>query len=107
MKTIYCIEEWAKNDESIRDGSFWSALEEPWKLNSTPIINEFDDEEEFKNYLMDVITSCGVIGRVFSKDVELPSTQSTPTSDESSESISPSDVITETLYQGEVIVNTD
>lgn len=69
MKKIYCIEEWLADDERVRDGSFWGCLESPWKIGLTDRVQEFDDEEEFKDYLMNIINSCGIVGRVFTKEV--------------------------------------
>ena len=35
----------------------------------TSRILEYDNEEEFKDYLMSIINSGGVVGRVFTKEV--------------------------------------
>ena len=69
MKKIYCIEEWVQEDERVRDGGFWGSIEQPWKIGMTSRILEYDNEEEFKDYLMSIINSGGVVGRVFIKEV--------------------------------------
>ena len=69
MKKVFCIEEWLKEDERVRNGGFWGSLEQPWKLGLTSYIQEFDEEDEFKDYLMSIINDGGVIGRVFTKEV--------------------------------------
>ena len=69
MKKVFCIEEWLKGDERIRNGGFWDSLEQPWKLGMTSYVQEFDEEDEFKDYLMSIINDGGVIGRVFTKEV--------------------------------------
>ena len=69
MKKIYCIEEWVLEDEKVRDGGFWGNLECPWKIGMTDTIQEFDDEEEFTNYLKSIIEDSGIVGRVFIKKV--------------------------------------
>ena len=70
MKKIYCIEEWLKSDdEHFRDGSFWGIMEEPWKLGAFEVVHEFDNEEDFKNEIINIINSCGIIGKVYIKDM--------------------------------------
>jgi len=76
MKKIYCIEEWIKENDgtpcnwvNIDDASFWSTLENPWKLGASPIVEEYDDEEKFKTDLLNLMNSNCVIGRVFIKEV--------------------------------------
>ena len=69
MKKIFCIEEWLKDDERVRNGGFWGSLEQPWKLGMTSYVQEFDNEDDFKDYLMSIINDGGVIGRVFTKEV--------------------------------------
>ncbi len=69
MKKVYCIEEWVCEDERVRDGGFWGSIEQPWKIGMTNQILEYDNEEEFKDYLMSIINSGGVVGRVFTKEV--------------------------------------
>ena len=68
MKKIYCIEEWLKENESIYDGSFWGCIETPWKLGCFDFIQEFDDEEKFKEELLNIINVGGIIGKVFIKE---------------------------------------
>ena len=69
MKKIYCIEEWVSEDERVRDGGFRGSIEQPWKIGMTSRILEYENEEEFKDYLMSTINSGGVVGRVFMKEV--------------------------------------
>ena len=70
MKKIYCIEQWCKsNDEHFRDGSFWGIMEEPWKRGTFEVVHEFDNEEDFKNEIINIINSCGIIGKVYIKEM--------------------------------------
>ena len=69
MKKVFCIEEWFKEDERVCNGGFWSSLEQPWKLAMSSYIQEFDKEDEFKEYLMSIINDGNIIGRVFTKEV--------------------------------------
>ena len=69
MKNIYCIEEWWLEDESVKD-LFWSNIEEPWKLGRFSFINEFDNEDEFKEYILNAINTCGTIGKIWIKEVD-------------------------------------
>ena len=69
MKKIYCIEEWLREDKAVRDGGFWGCLEQPWKFGLTDYLQEFDSEDDFKDYLLDVINKGGAVGRVFTRDV--------------------------------------
>ena len=68
MKKIYCVEEWWLENEPVRD-SFWSIIEEPWKLGRFSFVNEFDDEEKFKEHILSVINTCGVVGKIWIKEV--------------------------------------
>ena len=75
MKNIYCIETWWKEmdregypKEYFRDGAFWSTIETPWKLGCFDFIEEFDDEETFKNELLRIINQGGIIGKVWIKE---------------------------------------
>ena len=68
MKKVFCIEEWLKDDERVCNGGFWGSIEQPWKLGLTSYVHEFDEEDEFKDYLMSIINDRGVIGRVFVKE---------------------------------------
>ena len=70
MKKIYCIEQWCKfNDEHFRDGSFWGIMEEPWKIGAFDVVHEFDNEEDFKNEIINIINNCGIIGKVYIKEM--------------------------------------
>ena len=69
MKKIFCIEEWLKENERVRNGGFWGSLEQPWKLELTSYVQEFDNEDDFKDYLMSIINDGDAIGRVFTKEV--------------------------------------
>ena len=60
---VYCIEEWIPEEEKCRDG--WH--EDSWKNMKTPIDHEFDNEEEFKTKLLDIINNGGVISKVYIK----------------------------------------
>ena len=64
----YCIEYWYYDEhERFRDGSFWGCLETPWKIGMTDIIEEYDNEDEFKERLLEIINDSGIIGKVFIK----------------------------------------
>lgn len=68
MKKIYCVEQWWKpNDEHFRDGTFWGIMEDPWKLGAFDVVHEFDNEEDFKNEIINIINSGGIIGKVYIK----------------------------------------
>ena len=70
MKTVYCIEQWWKEDDDhFRDGSFWGLPEDWWKLGHFPVLYEFDDEEEFRKELKRIIDGCGIIGKVYHKEM--------------------------------------
>lgn len=61
----YCIEYWYFDpNDRFRDGSFWGTIETPWKIGMTDIVEEYDNEEEFKQRLLDIINECGIIGKV-------------------------------------------
>lgn len=65
----YCIEYWYYDEhERFRDGSFWGCLECPWKIGLTDMIEEYDNEDDFKNRLLEIINEYGVIGKVFIKE---------------------------------------
>ena len=71
-KQIYCIETWWHEQnhlgypkESFRDGSFWGCMETPWKIGCWDFIQEFEDEEQFKKELLNIINGGGIIGKVF------------------------------------------
>ena len=67
MKKIYCVEEWWLENEPVRD-LFWSNIGEPWKLGRFSFVNEFDDEEKFKEHILSIINTCGVIGKIWIKE---------------------------------------
>ena len=69
MKKIFCIEEWLKEDDRVRDGGFWGSLKQPWKIGLTSYVKEFDNDDDFKDYLISILKDGGVIGRVFTKEV--------------------------------------
>ena len=58
---------WRLSKEYFRDGTFWSTIETPWKLGCFDFIEEFDDEETFKNELLRIINQGGIIGKVWIK----------------------------------------
>ena len=75
MKNIYCIETWWKEidregypKEYFRDGTFWSTIETPWKLGCFDFIEEFDNEDVFKDELLRIINSGGIIGKAWIKE---------------------------------------
>jgi len=73
MKKIYCIEEWWLEDRDIHNKfnnncEFWNCIEEPWKIGCWDFIEEFDDEEKFKNHLLNTINRGGIIGKVWIKE---------------------------------------
>ena len=75
MKKIYCIETWWKEidpegypKEYFRDGSFWAMTETPWKLGCFDFIEEFDNEDTFKDELLRIINSGGIIGKAWIKE---------------------------------------
>ena len=69
MKKIYCIEQWLKSDDDhFRDGSF-CGMTETWKLGTSDIVHEFDNEEDFKNEMINIINSGGIIGKVYIKEM--------------------------------------
>ena len=57
------IEEWVPDDEKCRDGY----PSDSWKMCKTPIVHEFEEEDEFKNKLFDIINNGGVISKVYIK----------------------------------------
>lgn len=68
MKNIYCVEEWWLENEPVR-ASFRKNIEEPWKLGRFSFVNEFDDEEKFKKHILNIINTCGVISKIWIKEV--------------------------------------
>ena len=70
MKKIYCVEQWCKsNDEYFRVGTFLGIMEEPWKRGTFEVVHEFDNEEDFKNEIINIINNCGIIGKVYIKEM--------------------------------------
>lgn len=75
MKNIYCIEKWSIEDQDIHrkynnECEFWNCIEEPWKIGCWSFIEEYDNEEEFKTDLMNIINHGGIVGKVFIKEVD-------------------------------------
>lgn len=68
MKKIYCIERWMNENEPVRDG--WFGGNEWWKINKFSFVQEFEDEEEFKNELVKLIDQGDIVSNVFIKEVE-------------------------------------
>ena len=57
MKKIYCIEKWCVEDQDIHDKfnnncEFLNCVEEPWKIGCWNFVEEYDDEEKFKNDIL-------------------------------------------------------
>ena len=57
MKKIYCIEKWCIEAQDIHDKfnnncEFWNCVEEPWKIGCWNFVEEYDDEEKFKNDIL-------------------------------------------------------
>ncbi len=70
MKKIFCIEQWLKSDDNhFKDGTFQGIMEDSWKLGAFDIVHEFDNEEDFKNELLKIINSGGIIGKVYVKEM--------------------------------------
>lgn len=70
MKTVYCIEQWWKEDDyHFRDGSFWGIDVDLWKIGCYPVLLEFDEEEDFKEHLLSIINQSGIIGKVYYKEM--------------------------------------
>jgi len=44
-------------------------MEDSWKLGAFDIVHEFDNEEDFKNELLKIINSGGIIGKVYVKEM--------------------------------------
>lgn len=75
MKKIYCIEEWIPendgkpvNDLELLSTEYLSSLEIPVKCG-WPVLHEYDDEEKFKDDLVNHLNHHCVIGRTFIKEV--------------------------------------
>lgn len=74
MKKIYCIEKWWLEDKEIHNKfnnncEFWNCIEEPWKIGCWNFVEEYDSEEKFKDDILNIIESGGIVGRVFIKEV--------------------------------------
>lgn len=70
MKKIYCIEKWCIEAQDIHDKfnnncEFWNCVEEPWKIGCWNFVEEYDDEEKFKNDILNTINTGGIISKVF------------------------------------------
>lgn len=70
MKKIYCIEKWCIEDQDIHDKfnnncEFWNCVEEPWKIGCWNFVEEYDDEEKFKNDILNTLNTGGIISKVF------------------------------------------
>ena len=70
MKKIYCIEKWCIEDQDIHDKfnnncEFWNCVEEPWKIGCWNFVEEYDDEEKFKNDILNTINTVVIISKVF------------------------------------------
>ena len=44
-------------------------MEAPWKFGAFEVVHEFDNEEDFKNEIINIINSCGIIGKVYIKEM--------------------------------------
>lgn len=69
MKKIYCIERWWKDTEPCRD-AWWGIVDwETCKIGKYSFVTEYEDEEKFKQDLINDINDCTVISEVFVKVV--------------------------------------
>lgn len=73
MKKIYCIETWWIEEPDIHNKfnnscEFWNCIEEPWKFGCWDFVEEYDDEERFKNHLLNIINTGGIISKVWIKE---------------------------------------
>ena len=75
MKKIYCIEEWIPENDGLpvnyldlTDKYYLSSLELPVRCG-WPEVREYDDEEKFKNDLMNSMEHFCIISKVFIKEV--------------------------------------
>ena len=48
---------------------FWNCIEEPWKVGCWDFVEEYDDEERFKNDILNTISRGGIISKVWIKEV--------------------------------------
>ena len=44
-------------------------MEAPWKLSAFEVVHEFDNEEDFKNEIINIINNCGIIGKIYIKEI--------------------------------------
>ena len=44
-------------------------MEAPWKFGAFEVVHEFDNEEDFKNEIINIINNCGIIGKVYIKEM--------------------------------------
>lgn len=65
MKKIYCVERWMSETEPSRDGWFYE--NEWWKIGKFSFVEEYDDEEQFKEAITRMIDRCEIVSRVFIK----------------------------------------
>jgi len=75
MKKIYFIESWYVEDPGIHykfnnSCEFWNCIEEPWKIGCTEWVDEYYDEESFKNALYHDIDNGRIISKVWIKEVD-------------------------------------
>ena len=74
MKKIYCVEKWWLEDKELynkynNNCEFWNCIEEPWKIGRWSFVEEYDDEETFKNDLLNLLNRDCVISKVYIKYV--------------------------------------
>lgn len=74
MKKLYCIEKWWVEDLDIynkfnNNCEFWNCIEEPWKSGCWDFVEEYDDEERFKENLLHSIDRGCIISKVWIKEV--------------------------------------
>lgn len=65
MKKIFCVERWLSETEPSRDGWFYG--NEWWKIGKFSFIEEYEDEERFKETLTRMIDSGEIVSSVFIK----------------------------------------
>ena len=74
MKKIYCIEKQWVEDLDIHNKfnnncEFWNCIEELWKVGCWDFVEEYDDEERFKNDILNTINRGCIISKVWIKEV--------------------------------------
>lgn len=67
MKKIYCVEEWMDEYEYVR-GWFYDPFR-TWSMGKFSFVTEYEDEEEFKQSIVDRINNCVPITDIFIKEV--------------------------------------